>query len=98
MPKPTQPPCGQRISNLPGAIMVLGAIGAVIVLGGSLALFMSDRTLPEAEFIDLTGQIRYGKDKSTGICFANIRTADSDPRLWRTLAYISCRDLEGIKW
>lgn len=51
----------------------------------------------EPKLLDLTGQIRYGKDESTGMCFANIRTADSDPRLWRTVARVPCKALERLE-
>ncbi len=109
MPKPAMPPLRkQRENNLPSAIMVLSILAATVI--GAAVGFATITTgrpkpprglelgyHPKVEFIDFTGQIRYGKDKSTGFCFANIRTADSDPRVWRTFARVPCEALERLK-
>ncbi len=107
MPKPAMPPRRERENNLPSIIMTLSIFAAMTGVVVSVAIMAaggaeSPQGLelgyhPKVAFIDFTGQIRYGKDKSTGFCFANIRTADSDPRLWRTLAHVPCQALERLK-
>ncbi len=104
MPKPALPPHGQRKGHLLSATITLSSAAAIIVIvtaavvkspEPSRGLELSHQ--PKVEFIDFTGKLRYGKDKSTGFCFANIRTADNDPRLWRTFARVPCEALERLK-
>lgn len=91
--------------------MALGMGAAALILISGFAILISDnlplrRTPPQElepeynpriELTDFTGQLRYGKDKSTGLCFVNIRTADTDQRLWRTFAHVPCEALEGLE-
>ena len=80
MPKPAMPPPSQRKSELPGAIMVLGAIAGVVMIVGTATFVLKLTSTPPqglelgypptVELIDFTGQIFYGRDRSTGICFA----------------------------
>ena len=104
MPKPQLPPLGRKKSEVSGIVVILSAIGVTIALTSAVVLFTPERLVPvqeltaqPAKIIDFTGQLRYGKDKSTGLCFVNIRTADADQRLWRTFAHVPCEALKGLK-
>ena len=104
MPKPQPPPLGGKKSEVSGLVMLISATGLTIALASAVVIFMPEKRAPAqeltaqpAKIIDFTGQLRYGRDKSTGLCFANIRTVDADRRLWRTFAYIPCAALERLK-
>ena len=104
MPKIQPPPPGRKKSEVSGVVMILSAIGLTFALASAVIMFMPEKHAPAqeltaqpAKIIDFTGQLRYGRDKSTGLCFANIRTVDADRRLWRTFAYIPCAALERLK-
>ena len=104
MPKPQSPPLGRKKSEVPGVVIILSAIGLTIALTGAVVMFTPEKRAPVQELtaqptkiIDFTGQLRYGRDKSTGLCFVNIRTADTDQRLWRTFAHVPCEALERLK-
>lgn len=104
MPKVQPPPLGRKKSEVSGVVMIISAIGLTIALTGAVVIFTPEKHVPvqeitaqPAKIIDFTGQLRYGKDESTGLCFVNIRTADTDQRSWRTFAHVSCKALERLE-
>ena len=104
MPKPAMPPQRQRERGLPSFIMTVAVAATVIGLGvivGQKLLSVANEKPPQGlelghqpkvEFIDFTGQLFYGKDSSTGLCFVSrFKVAK------KGFAHVPCAALEKLK-
>lgn len=77
MPKPAMPPSGQkeRMNKKDKALIASACLLFVAVVSAFIYWepnFFERLTQQESEprLLDFTGQIFYGKDESTGVCFA----------------------------
>ncbi len=103
MPKPAQPHRPLKARGLPSFIMTAAlaatAIGLGVIVGRGLLSIANEEPPqglelgyhPKVAFIDFTDKVRYGKDKSTGTCFAVVGPG------WRGFTRVPCQALERLK-
>ena len=101
MPKPAMPPRRERENNLPSIIMTLSIVLAVAAGGLIGTAIVAEKPEPpqglelgyhpKVAFIDFTDKVRYGKDESTGTCFAVVGPG------WRGFTRVPCQALERLK-
>ena len=90
--------------GLPSFIMTtalaITAVGLGVIIGRGLLSIANEKPPqglelgyhPKAEFIDFTGQLFYGKDESTGVCFAA-----RYPKAKHGFTRVPCEALEKLK-